>query len=77
MEKLYNLDELSLREIKALRVASDTININGIDALFVSNLQIKLNNNIQKIEKNLISKEKDIVLNEINKSQVTSPTGKK
>jgi hypothetical protein len=77
MEKLYNLDELSLREIKALRVALDTININGIDALFVSNLQIKLNNNIQKIEKNLISKEKDIVLNEINKSQVTSPTGKK
>ncbi len=50
MEEKYDLEGFTIREIRALRVALDTININGIDAAFIRDLQIKLNTHIQSIE---------------------------
>lgn len=50
MEEKYDLEGFTIREIRALRVALDTININGIDAAFIRDLQIKINTHIQSIE---------------------------
>jgi len=57
MEKTYDLEGFTLREIRALRVALDTININGIDAAFIRDLQIKINTHIQSIESGLVEDE--------------------
>ncbi len=38
----YNLTNLTLRELRCLRKSLDCIPIKGIDALFVANLQGKL-----------------------------------
>ena len=46
MSELYDLENLTLREIKALRTGLDHLPINGIDAFFVGTLQIKLNEQI-------------------------------
>ena len=50
MNELYDLENLTLREIKALRTGLDHLPINGIDAFFVGTLQIKLNEQIKQIE---------------------------
>jgi hypothetical protein len=50
MSELYDLENLTLREIKALRTGLDHLPINGIDAFFVGTLQIKLNEQIKQIE---------------------------
>jgi hypothetical protein len=50
MNELYDLENLTLREIKALRTSLDHLPINGIDAFFVGTLQIKLNEQIKQIE---------------------------
>jgi len=47
MSELYDLENLTLREIKALRTGLDHLPINGIDAFFVGTLQIKLNEQIK------------------------------
>lgn len=47
---LYSLENLSLREIKALRKSLDHIPITGIDAMFIATLQLKMNEQIQQIE---------------------------
>ncbi len=57
MEKTYDLEGFTLREIRALRVALDTININGIDAAFIRDLQVKINTHIQSIESGLVEDE--------------------
>ncbi|MCP4320886.1 MAG: hypothetical protein GY787_03335 [Alteromonadales bacterium] len=57
MEKQYDLEGFTLREIRALRVALDTININGIDAAFIRDLQVKINTHIQSIESGLVEDE--------------------
>jgi len=46
----YNLTNLSLREIKALRKSTDFIPITGIDAIFIGTMQVKLNAKIESIE---------------------------
>lgn len=49
----YNLTNLSLRELRALRKSTDFIPITGIDAIFIGTLQVKLNQKIETIEKQL------------------------
>jgi hypothetical protein len=46
----YNITNLSLREIRALRKATDFIPITGIDAIFIGTIQVKLNAKIESIE---------------------------
>ena len=53
----YNLTNLTLRELRCLRKSLDCIPIKGIDALFVANLQGKLDikiANVEQIEENQI-----------------------
>ena len=47
----YNLTNLSLRELRALRKSTDYIPITGIDAIFIGTIQVKLNQKIKIIEK--------------------------
>jgi len=47
----YNLTNLSLRELRALRKSTDFIPITGIDAIFIGTIQVKLNQKIESIEK--------------------------
>jgi len=47
---IYSLDDLNLREIKALRKSLDYIPINGIDAMFIALLQNKITTQIKEIE---------------------------
>jgi len=56
----YNLTNLSLREIRALRKSTDFIPITGIDAIFIGTLQVKLTAKIEGIEKLLEEKENKI-----------------
>jgi hypothetical protein len=49
----YNLQKLELREIRCLRKSLDYLPIKGIDALFVANLQLKLNQKIETVEAQL------------------------
>ena len=49
----YNLTGLSLRELRALRKSADYIPITGIDAIFIGTIQVKLNQKIESIEKQL------------------------
>ena len=53
---IYSIDNLTLREIKALRKSLDSIPITGIDAAFIAMLQHKTSTQIQEIE-NHIKKE--------------------
>jgi hypothetical protein len=53
MDELYDLEDLSLREIKALRTSLNHLPINGIDAFFIGALQIKLNDQIKQIESHI------------------------
>ena len=53
----YNLTNLTLRELRCLRKSLEVIPIKGIDALFVANLQGKLDikiANVEQIEENQI-----------------------
>jgi len=52
-ENLFTLENLTLREIKALRIGLNHISITGVDAFFIGVLQIKLNNQITQIEEDL------------------------
>jgi len=54
---LYNLEDLHLREIKALRKSLDYIPITGIDATFIAILQNKIDTQIKQIEDFLRSEE--------------------
>ena len=49
-EELYTLDNLTLREVKALRKGLEYIQISGIDAMFMGMLQAKINDQISQIE---------------------------
>ena len=55
---IYSLDNLSLREIKALRKSLDYLPITGIDAAFIAMLQHKTTSQIEEIE-NHIQKEEE------------------
>jgi len=47
----YNLTNLSLRELLALRKSTNYIPITGVDAIFIGTLQVKLNQKIEAVEK--------------------------
>jgi|TARA_R110000744_G_scaffold233617_1_gene351562 hypothetical protein len=47
---IYTLEDLSLREIKALLVGIKEISIKGVDAMFIGTLQIKIQGQIEQIE---------------------------
>lgn len=59
----YNLTNLSLRELLALRKSTNYIPITGVDAIFIGTLQVKLNQKIEAVEK----------LEEEKKSQIPPP----
>ncbi len=56
----YNLTNLSLRELRALRKSTDYIPITGIDAIFIGTIQVKLNQKIENIEQQLEKEEPNI-----------------
>tara|TARA_B100001093_G_scaffold502044_1_gene554477 strand:+ start:445 stop:669 length:225 start_codon:yes stop_codon:yes gene_type:complete len=70
MEEIYTIDTLTLREVRALRQGLNTIDIKGVDALFLATLQLKLNEQIKQIDAH-IEKEKNT------KNQVNTPPSKK
>ena len=47
---IYTLENLSLREVKALLVGIKEISIKGIDAMFIGTLQLKIQEQISQIE---------------------------
>jgi hypothetical protein len=47
---VFSIDNLQLSEIKLLRQSLDIIDIKGASAIFVGNLQIKLDGEIRQIE---------------------------
>lgn len=53
MDELYTIENLSLREIRALRKGLEYIQINGIDAMFIGMLQSKLTQQIEQIERHI------------------------
>ena len=53
--EMYSLDNLTLREVKALRKSLDFIPITGIDAMFIGTLQLNMNEQIQQIENHINS----------------------
>ena len=59
---IYTLENLSLREVKALLVGIKEINIKGIDAMFIGTLQLKLQEQIAQIEEHLVSTDQQIPL---------------
>jgi hypothetical protein len=52
-DELYTLEDLTLREIRALRTGLNFIQISGADAFFMGTLQIKINDQIKQIEDHL------------------------
>jgi hypothetical protein len=52
-DELYTLEDLTLREIRALRTGLNFIQISGADAFFMGTLQIKMNGQIEQIEDHL------------------------
>ena len=53
MDELYTLENLNLREIKALRKGLEYIQISGVDAMFIGMLQAKISQQIEEIEKHI------------------------
>ena len=58
MTEIYSIDNLTLREVKALRQGLDFIEIKGVDALFLATLQLKINEQVNQIQ-NHINEEKN------------------
>ena len=54
MEELYSID-LTPIEIAFIRQALDTVTINGKDAKFLANLQIKIEDEMMEIENSKIT----------------------
>jgi hypothetical protein len=53
MDELYNLEDLTLREVRAIRQGLNTIQISGIDAMFIGTLQVKIDSQVKEIEKHI------------------------
>ena len=53
MDELYTLENLNLREIKALRKGLEYIQISGVDAMFIGMLQAKIAQQIEEIENHI------------------------
>ena len=78
---IYSLEDLSLREIRAIRKSLDYIPITGIDAAFIAILQDKIQQQILQVENYLKQEEeeKQKALAEAiqNDPPLQSPQGKK
>lgn len=73
---LYNLTDLNLREIKALRKSLDSIPITGIDAAFIAMLQHKISTQIKEIE-DFIKQEEINKQEQLQKSIKSTPKSNK
>lgn len=80
---IYSLEDLSLREIKALRKSLDYIPITGVDAMFIALLQNKIQSQVNQIEEHL-KKEEEIkqqsleeAIENDSQTQSQSPKGRK
>jgi hypothetical protein len=49
----YSLEGLTLREIKALRLGLDALNIQGLDAMFIAILQSNIQTQINEVEEHI------------------------
>ena len=76
MYEIYTLEDLTLREIRAIRQGLNTIDIKGIDAMFVATLQIKINDQIKQIENHIEEEEKKLVEEQIKKDTEPQPKSK-
>ena len=76
MDEIYTLEDLTLREIRAIRQGLNTIDIKGIDAMFVATLQIKINDQIKQIENHIEESEKKLVEEQIKKDTEPQPKSK-
>jgi len=56
---IYSLDNLSLREIRALRKSLDFLPITGVDATFIAVLQNKITTQIAEVESHIKQEEKN------------------
>tara|TARA_R110000803_G_C11953317_1_gene317933 strand:- start:258 stop:491 length:234 start_codon:yes stop_codon:yes gene_type:complete len=56
---IFSLEDLSLREIRAIRKSLDFLPITGVDAIFLAVLQNKLNEEIKQIEEYIAQEEKE------------------
>jgi cell division protein ZapA (FtsZ GTPase activity inhibitor) len=78
---IYSLEDLNLREIRAIRKSLDYIPITGIDATFIAILQNKIQQQIQQIEDFLKQeeeeKQKGLAEALQNDTQSIPPQGKK
>lgn len=76
---IYSLDNITLREAKALRKALDFIPITGIDATFIAVLQNKISTQVVEIENHIKSEEnqKQSSLKEIVENTPKSSTSKR
>ena len=78
---IYSLEDLNLREIRAIRKSLDYIPITGIDAAFIAILQNKIQQQIQQIE-DFLKQEEEEKQNSLaeaiqNDTQSNPPQGKK
>ena len=55
-DELYTLENLTIREIKALRKGLEFIQISGIDAMFMGMLQSKMSEQIKSLELHISTK---------------------
>ena len=78
---IYSLEDLNLREIRAIRKSLDYIPITGIDAAFIAILQNKIQQQIQQIEDFLkqeeVEKQNSLAEAIQNDTQSTSPSPNK
>jgi membrane protein insertase Oxa1/YidC/SpoIIIJ len=54
---LFSIDNLSIEEVSALRQSLNVIDIKGSSAQFIANLQIKLDHELEEIQKLLREEE--------------------
>jgi len=76
---IYSLDDLSLREIRALRKSLDFLPITGVDASFIAVLQNKITTQVMEIESHIKQEEinKHNQLQEAIKNTSTTPPPKR
>ena len=70
---IYNLEDLSLREMQALRKSLDFLPITGVDAMFIAILQNKINEQIKQVEEH-IAQEKNEKQLELEKAIESDPS---
>lgn len=72
--ELYTLENLTLREVRAVRQGLNAIQISGIDALFIGTLQLKVDEQIKEIEDHINKEERKSIEEEIKRDTEPQPT---